>query len=190
MGKKMNFKCPICGGAMYKNERSYGCGNWRTKDGGCHVSVWREIFRHEVTDDEARKILEGDAIGPVHLKCSTGEKTGYIYFDKDIKESRVRFSDDAKPTGSRCPVCGKEVLEAEKYYRCTDYKRDEGCPVIIWKNCFGHEITLGEARELLQGQEIGPLKLTFKSGKTGTGCLYFNMDEGCVRFRFPEKGEL
>ena len=92
-----------------------------------------------------------------------------------------------KSLATPCPKCGDKIWMNPKSYGCGGWKK--GCKVTIWKNAFGHEVTPEEAEALLTGKEIGDYDFTFKSGKTGHGKLYYDMDEDKVKIHFPPKVE-
>lgn len=49
--------CPKCGGDIVENNKAYGCSNWREADGGCKVTVWKNISGRDISVDEAKAIL-------------------------------------------------------------------------------------------------------------------------------------
>ena len=91
-------------------------------------------------------------------------------------------------TGIKCPCCGGDIMESDRAFGCRNWKDvDGGCKATIWKTSYGHEVTLEEARELFEGNDIGPFDLTFKSGNSAHAGLYFDADEKKVRVRFPKR---
>lgn len=89
---QIKAKCPLCGGEIQETSKAYGCKNWKKTDGGCPMTIWKTSFGHDITPEEAEKLISGEDIGPFDLKFKSGKtaKAG-IYFDKAEKRCRVRF---------------------------------------------------------------------------------------------------
>lgn len=66
----------------------------------------------------------------------------------------------------KCPDCGKAVVERAKSYSCSGYP---DCKMALWKDCMKRfkkdNITMTQARMLLDGKEIQFKGLVGKSGK-------------------------
>ena len=92
-----------------------------------------------------------------------------------------RPSDFAPITLGRCPLCGSEVLDQAKSYRCSGWQR--GCKFAIWKTIAGKRITTRTAQALLKQGRSQVLKgFTSKSGKPFEARL--RLEGGEVRFDF------
>ena len=86
----------------------------------------------------------------------------------------------ALQTVGSCPACGGRVLENKKAFSCSD------CPLIIWKKIAGKTITPSQARRLLSGGRVGPLKgFRSKTGKSFSAGLV--LQDGKVTFEFTPK---
>lgn len=189
MYEETNMICPKCGGKIVETDRAFGCGNWREKDGGCKVSLWKESFGHTFTREEAEALFAGEQVGPMHLKFRSGEeRDASVVFNQSDNRVRIVYEETGTPLGRNCPVCGADIVESDKTYHCANHKgRDEGCSFIVFKNCFGHIVTPDEMRRMLDGDTTDEVELTFKSGKTATKMLYFDPDENRVRVSFEDK---
>jgi DNA topoisomerase III len=80
-----------------------------------------------------------------------------------------------------CPVCGSEVVEQEKSYRCSGWR--QGCKFAIWKTIAGKRISVRTAQALLRQGRTPVIKgFESKAGKPFEARL--KLDEGEVRFDF------
>ena len=87
----------------------------------------------------------------------------------------------------KCPLCGGNVFENPKSYGCGNWK-EKNCKFTIWKHdCHGHDFTVDEVKDLLQGGEIGPFNLKSKSGKNYTASMYYNLNAKRVELKFPAR---
>lgn len=50
--------CPKCGGDIVETEKAYSCSNWRDADGGCKFVVWKKIASREISQEEAKTLIE------------------------------------------------------------------------------------------------------------------------------------
>jgi DNA topoisomerase III len=88
-----------------------------------------------------------------------------------------------KPTGvlGPCPLCGSDVIEQEKSYRCSGWR--SGCKFAIWKTIAGKRISARTAQALLRRGRSQVLKgFKAKSGRAFDARL--KLDQGEVRFDF------
>lgn len=56
--KKVIGRCPACGGDVVESPKAYGCSNWKTSDGACKFAIWKNIAQRELSEDEAKALLE------------------------------------------------------------------------------------------------------------------------------------
>lgn len=84
-------KCPLCGGNVFENPKSFGCGNWKEK--GCKFTVWKHDLRgHDFTIDEVKTLLDGGEVGPFKLKSKAGKDyTALLYYNKEDKRVDIKF---------------------------------------------------------------------------------------------------
>ena len=80
-----------------------------------------------------------------------------------------------------CPLCGAEVVEQEKSYGCSDWRK--GCRFAIWKKIAGKTIGVRAAQSLLEHGRTAVLKgFESKAGKNFEARL--KLEGGEVRFDF------
>lgn len=77
--------------------------------------------------------------------------------------------------GSKCPLCGAEIVEREKNYSCSKWSETR-CPFTIWKTTFGHDISEDEMLRLASGEKIGPFELTAKDGHAFTAAIAYDRE--------------
>lgn len=63
-------KCPLCGSNVLDYPKSYGCSNWKGEN-GCKLTLWKDIYGKQITEDEAQRLLGGAILGP------------YTFYNKD-----------------------------------------------------------------------------------------------------------
>lgn len=83
-----------------------------------------------------------------------------------------------------CPKCGKRILAYNKAYSCENNKN---CGFIIWKNISGKEITITQAKKLIENRKTDLLKgFKSKNGKDFSAYIVLN-GENNTEFKFPSK---
>lgn len=111
--KEIIGKCPLCGGNIFENPKSYGCGNWKEK--GCKFTIWKhDCHGHDFTVDEVKKLLSGGAVGPLKLKSKAGKDyTASLYYNKENARVELKFPPrENKPTNAT-PAAPAEIEHDE-----------------------------------------------------------------------------
>jgi DNA topoisomerase-3 len=66
-----------------------------------------------------------------------------------------------------CPRCGGDVIEGQKGFGCSNWRKKDGaCRFIIWKTIAGKTIAKSTVRQIL-AKGVSDRIEGFKSGKTG-----------------------
>lgn len=112
----------------------------------------------------------------------------YDNFYKDmikyVSEQTIKFTNKDggimdKNTLGKCPICGKQVIDTDKYYFCCNYRgrinENEPCGFIIGKDYFGTPISRSDAKLLIEGKPTKPIKLKNKQGQEYQGQLIYNV---------------
>ncbi len=47
--------CPLCGGSVVEQAKSYGCDNWKS---GCKFKIWKTIAGKKITIRSAQALLK------------------------------------------------------------------------------------------------------------------------------------
>ncbi|WP_242652423.1 topoisomerase C-terminal repeat-containing protein [Desulfofarcimen acetoxidans] len=103
----------------------------------------------------------------------------------ELAKSQEAGNNVERETIGQCPLCGKNVIENKKSYRCVGH--NEGCEFKVWKEIAGKNISLTQAKTLLEEGKTGLIKgFTSKQEKKFDAALKLGTD-GKVEFDFPEK---
>ena len=90
-----------------------------------------------------------------------------------------------KDTIGKCPLCGKRIQESKSSYYCVGYKDDPKCGFTIWKTICGANISISDARQLLEGKSTNLKKLKSKEGKEFSARLKLEGEK--ISFEFDKK---
>ncbi len=90
--RPLDIKCPKCGGQITTTKFGYGCSNYWDKDMKCDFSVNRSILRHEITEEELKKLCENGITGVIKGFVSKNNKN----FDAKLK---INKDESGKITG-------------------------------------------------------------------------------------------
>lgn len=81
-----------------------------------------------------------------------------------------------------CPKCKNNVIEGVKYYKCKGYKDD--CDFIFAKNICGANITLNDAKKILNNEKSNEKTFKYKNGKKGKSSLVLDPNTKNITFDF------
>lgn len=149
----------------------------------------RDICKVDLTGMWEEK-LEKIRTGENTLESLEKEMDEYVInLINDIKNSDMNIINKTKGTIiGKCPVCGKNVIETEKYYRCENYKKEDGCTFILGKVTAGKTIPQKEFLKLLEQKPTSKMKFKKPNSKdTFETCLIFDKDKGKIVFDFGPK---
>ena len=81
-------KCPVCGKDIKENSKAYGCTGYMDKS--CSFAIWKEVSGATLTEDDAKKLLNGEA---TETKTFTKkDKSGKFNATLIIKDNKVSFN--------------------------------------------------------------------------------------------------
>ncbi len=151
--------CPNGDGIIRENRAAYGCSSWQSKEEpGCGFVIWKQQKGRGISPGEARDLLEhgqtelldGFKTRPsrARLVLAEGNKVQLI------AEDGTRLDAPAGPreTIATCPKCGQEIRENSRAYGCSSWKsrKEPGCGFVIWKSTKGRQISVDEARQVIE----------------------------------------
>ncbi len=203
-------ECPRCGRPVIEGRRGFGCSGWRE---GCPFVLWRQYKDAELSLEQVRELLQRRVLlqpvsiegsGPSVLRLTDSgaiveipvpvgrERRATVAAGR--RRTTARQGTGARPRrqvegeGSRglgpCPLCGSEVVEQERSFRCGGEER--GCGFAIWKTIAGKRISVRTARALVREGKSAVLKgFKSKSGKSFDARL--RVRDGVVRFEFGSR---
>ena len=79
------LKCPMCGGEVTEKEKSFSCSNWKSIDGGCKFTIWKESFGARFTKEDVEKLINGEVIVKTNISKSGNEYPANWLLDNDNK---------------------------------------------------------------------------------------------------------
>lgn len=178
---EMLCKCPKCGGNIIEGKDFFKC---TTK--GCPAIIWKHSNLLPKLGGKKKSFSRKDALlffsgKPVSVKGCVSQKTGkqydcllYLDLTGDKAMMKIGFDSPAGETGKvvgPCPVCGKDMLEHDKRYTCSD----KNCGFTLWKESKRYndilKITLTKAKALLAGKGVEFTITDSKGNKKDTKLL-------------------
>lgn len=157
----MSLNCPECKDVVVELEYRWECNNV-----DCSFKAYKTMVGYSLTEEDIECICnnkptpkrpfvskEGKEFSAPLIWASEGtpdvppEKWNQVTFQPFKKE----FVE-----GSSCPDHDVPLRVSEKRYYCPTKTGDDWCPVGIWRNIQGHNVTKEEAVELLDGLVVGP----------------------------------
>lgn len=125
MSKEIIGKCPLCGGNVFDNPKSFGCGNWKEKN--CKFTIWHDCHGHTITPEEAKALISGKEIGPFHLTSKAGKAyVASMYYDKKEKKVQLKFPprEEKEPEENAEQVPEPETENEDPDYQDAGYEED------------------------------------------------------------------
>lgn len=180
-------KCPRCGERVITGRYGYACENYKNRDGGptCDFSIGFTICGAEITPEDIEKMLNGEKTEPKFMTFKSG-KTGKprLY----LKNGDLQFDYTGETIG-KCPICGKDIKESDKFYMCenyleTDIDGKKKCGFIVKKHFCNADITKEDAMDLINKGSTKIKDFVWKSGNKGRAKLVVNKDEKKIDLEF------
>lgn len=141
---KIMGKCPICGGNVVKVLKGYACVNSFQQESPCTFTIGNLIANRRMKDEEIIELLDKRVL--LADGCSTKEQkvfTTLLHFNQD---GTIGIGNAI----GQCPKCGGKLYINARAVGCGNFKEQSNpCNFTIWRNVFGHELTLDEIYELI-----------------------------------------
>src|SRR3954469_17431630 len=151
--------CPNCDGIIRENSRAYGCSPWKSREvPGCGFVIWKQQKGRSISAAEARELLQkgqtelldGFKTRPSRARLVLAEgNQGQL-----IADDGTRLDAPAGPREkiADCPKCDGEIRENSRAYGCSSWKskKETGCGFVIWKSTKGRQISIDEARQVIE----------------------------------------
>ncbi len=185
--RKIDAKCPLCGGEIGTTPFGFGCSNYKKDDPeSCKFSIGK-IAEKELTEEQVLELLHNGKTGTIRgFKSKTGKKfDACLMLDRDEngKVTGIKFDfenvEPAKVKDVICPLCGGDIVKTPFGYGCARYDRNvEGsCKFSIGKVA-GKDLSESAVRELINTGKTGTIRgFKSKSGKKFDACLMLDKDE-------------
>ena len=141
---KIIGKCPVCGDDVVKVMSGYACKNSFRTENPCAFALGNMIANRRMKDEEIAELLDKKRL----LRDGFASKEGKAF------TTILRIEQDGSVgIGNiigKCPKCGGDVYANNRAFGCGNFKRTENpCNFTIWRNIFGHELTLDEVSEII-----------------------------------------
>src|SRR5882724_5225130 len=207
-GKEPLGKCPKCAGRVFELGMSYLCENSVGPNKSCDFRAGKVILQQPVDHEQMKKLLatgKTDLLERFISRKSRPFKAFLVLTDKkDVgfefekrqpkpkgKGKAAEVAPKIDFTGSepigKCPKCGGKIFETENSYICERSQADRRpCKFKLSKTILGREISKEQAQKLVM---LGKTDLLdgFISKRGRPFSAYLKLEDGKIRFEFPEK---
>lgn len=92
--KQVIGKCPLCGGDVIENQKSYGCANWKTQQ--CGFQVWKNLSGHKMTASQIKDLLTKGKTKALKFKSKAGKPFEAILVLRDMGKTEFEFPNSIK----------------------------------------------------------------------------------------------
>src|SRR6476661_6758457 len=151
--------CPNCDGIIRENRLAYDCSSWKSREEpGCGFVIWKQQKGRSISAAEARELLQkgqtelldGFKTRPSRARLVLAEGNQVQL----IADDGTRLDAPAGPREkiADCPKCDGEIRENSRAYGCSSWKskKETGCGFVIWKSTKGRQISIDEARQVIE----------------------------------------
>ncbi len=201
-------KCPKCGGRVFELGMSYICENSVGPEKTCDFRSGKVILQRPIDRDQVKKLLATGKTDLLErfisrkgrpfkafLVLTDKKDVGFEFEKRQPKPKGKRKAAEVAPkidfTGSepigKCPKCGGKIFETENSYICERSQADRRpCKFKLSKTILGREISKEQAQKLVM---LGKTDLLdgFISKRGRPFSAYLKLEDGKIRFEFPEK---
>lgn len=150
--RKNDLLCPKCSKSLVEQAEFWGCSGYQD---GCSFTLSKSYRKVKLNNKAIQSLINGKQL---LLKSKSAEGNDYtliLYLD-DKKKLASRFATSEDVGLGKCPECGKQVLEREKFYGCSGYK--QGCKFTLNKTFLKKKITNAQVKKILESGKTGTIK--------------------------------
>ena len=145
MDKKILGTCPLCGGNVVKTSRGFKCENNSGQNGGCSFFINIYVGNRQMSDEDISRLLAD--------KESIFD--GFVSKEQKTFSSVLKISESGQiemnNIVAKCPHCGGDIKVNSRAFGCSNFHRqDSPCTFTVWRNIYGHDVSLTEIRELCE----------------------------------------
>src|SRR5213083_936062 len=200
--------CPKCGGRIFEFGMSYLCENSVGPNKTCDFRSGKVILQRPIEGEQMKKLLatgKTDLLDrfisrkgrpfKAFLVLNDKKDVGFEFEKREPKAKKEGKAAEVAPkidfTGSepigKCPKCGGKIFETENSYICERSQADRRpCKFKLSKTILGREISKEQAQKLVM---LGKTDLLdgFISKRGRPFSAYLKLEDGKIRFEFPEK---
>lgn len=193
--KKLDAKCPMCGGNIITTPFGYGCDNYQKDGTGCRF-VLGTIAGRDLTEEECITLINQGRTEVLSGFVSKNKKKfqAALVMQK-TEEEKINITFDFSQNqpqileGVQCPDCGSAVVIKNYGYSCADYdpQNPSSCRFIIGKIA-DKELNQTQVKELLTNHKTETIRrFKSKNGKRFDACLLLEKGENdkyVIKFDF------
>ena len=183
--RKLNAKCPVCGGDIVTTPFGYGCDRYQKDGSGCRFVIG-SVAGRDLNDEEVIDLLTNGRTQVLTGFTAKNKKKfqAALVLNKD-EEGKVNISFDFSENqpqlleGVKCPDCGFPIQVKSFGYGCTnfDVSNPDSCRFFIGKIA-DKELSIAQVTELLLNGRTSTIRgFKGKSGKKFDACLVLGIDE-------------
>ena len=183
--RKLDAKCPVCGGDIVTTPFGYGCDRYQKDGSGCRFVIG-SIAGRDLTDEEVIELLtkgKTQVLSGFTAKNKKKfqaalvlqkEEDGKVNIGFDFSENQPQLLE-----GVKCPDCGSPIQVKSFGYGCTNFdaSNPESCRFFIGKIA-DKELSAAQVTELILNGRTSTIRgFKGKTGKKFDACLVLDADE-------------
>ena len=183
--RKLNAKCPVCGGDIVTTPFGYGCDRYQKDGSGCRFVIG-SVAGRDLTDEEVIDLLSKGRTQVLSGFTAKNKKKfqAALVLQKD-EDGKINISFDFSENqpqvleGVKCPDCGSPMEIKAFGYGCMNFDaaNPESCHFAIGKIA-DKELSVAQVTELLLNGRTSTIRgFKSKSGKKFDACLVLDTDE-------------
>jgi DNA topoisomerase III len=158
-------KCPVCGSSVVESKAYYLCSRYKDP---CSFIVGKETMGTKISVKDMGELLGGGELEERKLKNKEGRDYSAKLRIVDGRIAPVFANSSGTPKTpaavvGKCPICGEDLKESEKYFICSKYKAS--CTFIIGKSHGGSTMTKLDIDSLMTNKETTVKDFVSKAGK-------------------------
>ncbi len=193
--KKLEAKCPVCGGDIVTTPFGYGCANYQKDGTGCKFVIGT-IAGRDLTEEECLSLLNNgrtEVLSDFSSKAKKKFQAALVLQknEEGMPEIVFDFSQNQPQIleGVVCPDCGGAIAITGFGYGCTNFQAQEAssCKFAIGKIA-EKTLSAAQVQELLTNGFTSTIRgFKGKSGKKFDACLVLDKDENgkhTIKFDF------
>lgn len=193
--RRLDAKCPDCGGDIVTTPFGYGCANYQKDGSGCNFVIGA-IAGRELTEEECLALLNTghtQVLSGFSSKAKKKFQAALVLEKNEAGKTEVHFdfSGNQPQTveGVSCPDCGGAVVVTGFGYGCVHFNAQDAksCRFAIGKIA-EKELNAAQVKELLTAGRTSTIRgFKGKSGKRFDACLVLEKDENdksVIKFDF------
>lgn len=161
--------CPKCNHDVIDGKSYYLCSEYSKT---CDFVIPKKFANANITKTDMKKLLKNERTNNKKFTFKSGKKGEYPLELNDEYRLNIYFGErvESEVIG-KCPKCQAD-FEFGYISKCSN--NGKSCDFSFVQKLMGIELSKEDALQLISGEKTEVKDLTFKSGKTGRGQIYFD----------------